>query len=385
MTKTNVSIESAGATFAWSDGNSLSVKFHRTFRLPEDGNTHALPPSVGGFPVKRVDDYRSKVPKEWVEHGGVFLPMWQREALWLSFESHALVHAVKIAAGKVNAVNGKSWSDKLMAGEGEGSKQDYMVAPPQPWLDGFKATGGTVRQFVAMPLGQGYSVEGQVTGEEKFGGIQIMVMPPKKSEWDRVRLPMMLGGGQAATMEFGSMSIGSTVLHDSAPAQATYSSMNVAASNSRGADTELLARSATRSVSKPKAAQMGLAAGGKMKQKIYPDSYGVDTWDESKAQRLYVHFVNSELYEEITGERPPATPITAQSYAKQGLPWYDVYDEKMGDLPESPALDGVKSVGEKDKEHGFVGQQDDSPVQDGKIHKQGLQIPPGKQVRDGAW
>jgi len=33
------------------------------------------------------------------------------------------------------------------------------------------------RQFVAMPLGKGYTVEGQVTGRENVGGIQIDVFP----------------------------------------------------------------------------------------------------------------------------------------------------------------------------------------------------------------
>lgn len=34
-----------------------------------------------------------------------------------------------------------------------------MVSPEQPWLDGIADGDGTVRQFVAMPLGSGYSVE----------------------------------------------------------------------------------------------------------------------------------------------------------------------------------------------------------------------------------
>src|SRR5215470_3778380 len=52
--------------------------------------------------------------------------------------------------------------------------QDYVVVPDQPWLDGINAGDGYVRQFVAMPLGLGYTVEGQVTGAEEFGGIQLL-------------------------------------------------------------------------------------------------------------------------------------------------------------------------------------------------------------------
>ena len=43
--------------------------------------------------------------------------------------------------------------------------QNYVVVPGQPWLDGYCVEKGIIRQFVAMPLGQGYSVEEQLTGE----------------------------------------------------------------------------------------------------------------------------------------------------------------------------------------------------------------------------
>ncbi|MCJ7532589.1 MAG: hypothetical protein MUO64_16365 [Anaerolineales bacterium] len=71
----------------------------------------------------------------------------------------------KVAVGKVNAVSAKPWEQKLLPGE-----DDYLVCLPQPWLDGINAGEGYIRQFVAMPLGMGYTVEAQVTGEEKFGG-----------------------------------------------------------------------------------------------------------------------------------------------------------------------------------------------------------------------
>jgi hypothetical protein len=50
-----------------------------------------------------------------------------------------------------------------------GEKQDYMVCPSQEWLDGIKTGSGLIRQFVAMPLGFSYTVEGQISGKEEFG------------------------------------------------------------------------------------------------------------------------------------------------------------------------------------------------------------------------
>jgi hypothetical protein len=71
-------------------------------------------------------------------------------------------------------------------------------------------------------------------------------------------------------------------------------------------------------------------------------------------------------------------------YTELGLPWFDLYDEKKGDLPGSKKLAGVKSVKEMDKGKGFGSQQDDSPVKipQGHVTILGGQ---GDVVRDGDW
>ena len=47
--------------------------------------------------------------------------------------------------------------------------QDCTVIPTQPCSDGIASSEGVVQQFAAMILGQGHSVEAQVTGEETTG------------------------------------------------------------------------------------------------------------------------------------------------------------------------------------------------------------------------
>ena len=73
--------------------------------------------------------------------------------------------AVKVAAGKINAVTGEGWENELSS-----RPQDYVVIPEQPWLDGFSVMEGMIRQFVAMPLGEGFTAEEQLTGEAEHGG-----------------------------------------------------------------------------------------------------------------------------------------------------------------------------------------------------------------------
>ena len=315
---------------------NLSIVFHRTLRIPDDGSNYPLPPSLGHFPVHRVEDYADRVPGPWREHGGVFIPMYQREAAWLSFSAPDWrPQALKVAVGMINAVSGEPWRQTI-DGRGE---QDYLVCPPQPWLDGINAGDGVVRQFVAMPLGMGYTVEGQLTGDERFGGIQLVGFDPKPG-----RIPAMPPPVERMTEGF-------------APVFAP------------------MAESA--------GAELGIAAGGRMQQAIYPDPHGADTWDNAKTGRVYVHIVNSMLYEQITGQKAPPTPVTARTYAEHGYPWFDLYDEHLGDLDPSQALAGVKSVKEMDAAKGFDVQQDDEPVDvpDHVVVKYGVK--PKDVVADG--
>lgn len=331
---------------------ALEVRFHRTLRVPDlKGSAYPLPPSCGYFPVRKVSDYENRVPQKWREQGGVFLPMFQREALWVSFQSPSWRPvAVKVAAGKVNAVSGKPWTEKLQA---DSENQDYLVTPPQPWLDGFKTGDGMVRQFVAMPLGMGYTVEGQVTGEETHGGLQLLVVDAVEG---RFKPPVRRGigaGGMSVNCNYEPM---------------LFSSAAVATNS--------------------EFCSMGLAGGGSIEQKIYPDPYGIETWSEVRTGRVFVHIVNSSMWKEITGEDCPSSPVDAQTYARAGLPWFSLYDEGFKDVPAGNELASVKSVAQKDQEHGFVNQMSNEPVDASNVKKQAVPaIPPEEKdvVHDGNW
>ena len=284
-------------------GRHFSVTFERTLRIPDDGREYPLPPSLGHFPVRRVEDHADRVPPAWRAHGGVFLPMYQREAMWLNFSgAHWRPNALKVAVGKVNALSGALYSPRLEAGH-----QDYVVVPRQPWLDGINAGEGFIKQFVAMPLGQGYTIEGQVTGEEVHGGLQLACFDPKPGRFpdQPPRVEHVWARGAFAA----------------APACA------------------------------PAGGAMGLAAGGRMRQQLYPDPHGLDTWDQDAFGRVFVHIVNSREWTRITGEPLPPTPVDVRSYISAGLPWFDLYDDHLGDIDPSGVLAGVKSVDELDAQH----------------------------------
>jgi len=288
-------------------GKHFCVTFQRTLRIPDDGSAYPLPPALSRFPIFRVADYEHRVPEPWRRHGGVFIPMYQREALWLQFSCTCWRPcAVKVAVGKVNALTGKRLHKALHR-----TPQNYLVCPDQPSLDGFHAAEGYIRQFVAPPLCSGCTVEDQITSKEEFSEIQLIVYDPKPGRFRR---------GRATT------------------------------------------RSNVRLSCAGRIAEMGLGAGGRMKQKICPDPYGVDTWDQQNYGRVYVHIVNSLVFREITGMEPPPTPITAHLYTEFALPWYEVYDEETDDITPAAEPAKVRTVKQMDKKKGPEPRQDHPSV-----------------------
>ena len=56
------------------------------------------------------------------------MPMYQCEAMWLNFTG-SYPTALKVATGKVCAVSGESWSNRLGK-----NPQNYLALPAQPTL-----------------------------------------------------------------------------------------------------------------------------------------------------------------------------------------------------------------------------------------------------------
>jgi hypothetical protein len=270
---------------------------------------------LGEFPIKRVLDYIERVPDSWKKPNSFFIPMYQREALWLAFSgADWKPNAVKIGVGNINAISGEVWDEKL-----HDDPQDYIVCPDQPWLDGINVGEGFIRQFVATPLGLGDTIEAQLTEVEELGGIQILVYEPLPGKF-----PEELPSESDIVLEMVSMASSSEY-------------------------------------------EMGLGTGGKMQQKIYPDKYGITTWDLQNYGSIFVYIVNSEKYQEITGIEPPPSPINAQTYTEYGFPWFSLYDEEKGDLSASARLAEVKTIREREAERGINNQEDDFSVNESNI------------------
>ena len=308
----------------------VTIDFQRTLRIPETG-LHPLPPGLGRFPLRRVADYPDTAPAEWLARGGVMLPIYQREAMWLSFRASEPA-ALQVGVGKVCAVSGLPWIERLVR-----DPQNYVALPDQPWLDGINAGDGFIRQFVAVPLGSGATVEGQVTGQETHGGVQLRAVGLTERA-----LAAWRAAQQARRERYADMSMGAAPIACAPP-------------------------------------DMGLGAGGRMRQEVYADKRPLTDYDQSGALRVFVHLCSAAQWTAITGELPPPTPVDRDAYVDAGLPWFDYYDSDAEDLAPSEILTEVKAVGDVlgDGEEPFVPVDPKTVIQ--------LGDPGMEKVSDGMW
>lgn len=331
---------------------SLEVLFHRTVRVADGRTPSNLPPSLGVMKAYKVSEYEDKCPGTW-EPDAVFVALHDTEALWMSFRSQHPV-AILVGAGGLNALTGEKLGTKLAEG-------NYLIAPPQPWLDGWKSDDGCVYQFVASPYksGEGITVAEQLLGtESKTGAIGIAVFEAKESlmvvpkptegygtspddssdyQWGDCVGASASCGEPTATMD--------SALDESITPTPLTVKEKLASAHARRRARALKPIAASASLNSASARhktldEMGVGKGGRIRQKIYADPYGIDKWQESPVAAVAVYVMNAKAFEEITGEKVPG-PKSYESYSGA---WFDLQDSQHVDIAGTSKFTGLKNA-----------------------------------------
>ena len=336
----------------------LQPNFQRTCRVPE-GKDNSLPAGLGPFPIYRASDFRSGTPKKW-KPSDFFTPMYRQEAMWINFpqRNQKNPYALVVAAGSINAVTGEQI--KVVNGDLEArleKDQNYLVVPPQPRIDGWKdGENGRVYQFVAAQMGSGQTIEGQITGKEKIGGIQLIAYAPRKGINLKIQntphdhalgvaslgmddpVEDIVAGGMGIDdnddMIYGSEELCLMSFQEHIPVSHALKSFAPPS-----AHRLVGARSGTRGI-----VSMGLGRGGEITQKIYPDGYGYSVWHKNPIARAMVNLISPEDFRQITGTNPPETPVTFERYQQLGIPWFELGDKKYKDTTGSDIFGKLKSL-----------------------------------------
>lgn len=390
-------------------GNSVCIDFHRTWRVSDDGNTNSLPPSVGVFPIEKL------------ENGNFAIPMYQAEAMWINFSQAKKdsPYAIKVSTGDVCALTGSKHTPGLSQ-----TPQNYMVCPPQPWIDGVvdHESADTVRQFVAMPILSHTTVEQQMvkTGEidKVSGGLTIQVfklakLPPNVSVYrsdtcEFVHTDKLESSLQELNIPIGTRlyffydypvkglprlyteplqnlgldetskicvykgsidifvktltgkNIPITVSPDFTvyelklrvqesegipPDQQRFSFCGVMLEENKrlraynievnGCIVHLILR--LRGGGYEPTDKMALAAGGRIRQKIYKDDGNVNRF--ALAGKCTLHILNTVSWKQITGQDPPKPVLSRQFYDKHLIQWKVIYNENL------PSVNGKRTRG----------------------------------------
>jgi hypothetical protein len=308
----------------------LTIHFHRTVRVDPD-KTSNLPPSLGHFEIYKVSDFKDQCPADW-EPEGYFLAMHDKEAMWLSFstEENEPV-ALLVGAGGINAVTGDKLGIKL-------AKDNYLVTPPQPWLDGWKGEDGSVFQFVTTEYkaGKGLTVGEQIMGEEcKTGGMGFVVYTAKDRETLKAKSKPreVWGDSDDSTLDYDkeecNYAKGLKLCSFAAP---------VPASTRPKRDRAI---AGGQSVNRVACSEVGVGKGGKITQKIYPDPHGLEVWKTSPDRMMAVYLIDGVSFTQITGKPMPPMPKDVMDYIGK---WYGLHDKEEKDVAGTDKFTGLATV-----------------------------------------
>lgn len=139
--------------------NDFYVSIRHTTKVDINDKVHRLPPDHGPFKEYKVADYIC--PPEW-SNDGYFIPVEEGQPLWIDFRGNGVCACI-LSVQRFNPISNEPAN--LQDGLKKDPRQNYLVLPNQPWVDGY-TKDGKVYQFVVTKAGEGLAVNEFVLPKE---------------------------------------------------------------------------------------------------------------------------------------------------------------------------------------------------------------------------
>ncbi|KAF7943373.1 hypothetical protein EAE96_011300 [Botrytis aclada] len=333
------------------EGDFLDISFRHTLRVPESSNRLKVPPDFGPFPIYPIDDYKDKFDPSIPTKDGVFIPIYQREAMRIHFESDGLF-AVKVIIDGVNVVSGESHKESLSADlrriallyENK-SIQYYVVAGKsgQKWLDGIKIKEEKITQFVAAPVQSQVvapSIKSSINATDGIRGIKFEIVPQTLGMMQRMPLTVHTLSGRVIHLNIYAGSVVRNLINKiQSITSIPYGEQRI---HFAGQELEhhrfltsygivakrlLEHHAAIQESYGEKRDVMFANAGTNIQQDIEDDPLEAEYWDTENTLIFNLQMINAQASEIVLGSKPPPCPISMAVCKEYKSPLLSIHND----------------------------------------------------------
>jgi hypothetical protein len=255
---------------------SCWVGLRTTVRVPDDGRVYPLSMLLDDLPLRARADMSVAGAPSGAATGEFLTTFPSGCALALTFGEgpdpdgftpyqDEPPFAIKLGLRGVNVLTGLPLADGLQT-----DPQDYIVAPDEPWLNGYPLVDGMARQLVAGPA----------------SGV---IDPWTTADLELIVYPMRPKGVAARTRCRRRPLPGA---HEAPGRRA--------------------------------AAAAGFALGGRIRERLFSDPYGIDSWDLQRGIRCRITFLDAVEWLSLTGTWPEHEQTSFNDYAESGWGWFEL-------------------------------------------------------------
>jgi hypothetical protein len=119
--------------------------------------------------------------------------------------------------------------------------------------------------------------------------------------------------------------------------------------------------------------EISLGAGGLITQSILRDPHPSTAWDTENTAMFNIQLLNATLFHRVTGMHPPPSPVSAETYAAAGLPFFELPYKVPSGIEGN--FEDIKTISQLDLQKGRKGVEKELEFPIIHLDKSGQRVP----------